>query len=371
MELITTHRPSPVRAARALALLHVAVYDAVVAAVDAQAAVGRPAPAAVVPGLEPMGLAGFPGSSFPSEHAAVAGAAASVLAFLFPEEPAATLADLEREAATSRLEAGAAFRSDVDARLAIGRAVGARAVDRGKADGADAIWDGHRPSGPGVWEPTPPAFIDQPLDPLAGSWRTWVRERGDQSRPAPPPAHGSPAWQAEFAAVREAIASRSADREAAVLRWAGGPRTVTPAGIWTEIALGLIARDGLGLAHAARVLALTGVAIADAFVRCWDAKYAYWMARPITADPTLNVLIPAPPFPSYPSGHATIPAAAAAILGHLFAGDAADLADRAAEAKDSRLWAGIHFPIDNEVGAAMGRRVGGLVVEIARTDGAE
>ena len=83
-------------------------------------------------------------------------------------------------------------------------------------------------------------------------------------------------------------------------------------------------------------------------------KYTYWTARPITADPTLDCLIPTPPFPSYTSGHSTISAAAATVLGHLFPDDAAALATRAEEAKDSRLWAGIHFPLDNEMGALGG-----------------
>jgi len=109
----------------------------------------------------------------------------------------------------------------------------------------------------------------------------------------------------------------------------------------------------------------------DAFVCCWDAKYAYWSERPITADPTLAVLIPTPPFPSYTSGHATISVAAASVLGHLFPADAADLAARAQEAAASRLWAGIHFAIDNETGAGGGAMVGRLMAERARTDGAE
>ena len=119
--------------------------------------------------------------------------------------------------------------------------------------------------------------------------------------------------------------------------------------------------------HAARVLALTSVAMADAFICCWDAKYTYWTARPITADPSLDVLIPTPPFPSYTSGHSTISAAAATVLGHLFPRDAADLAARAEEAKNSRLWAGIHFPIDNEMGALGGGMIGRLVVMRAAT----
>ena len=80
--------------------------------------------------------------------------------------------------------------------------------------------------------------------------------------------------------------------------------------------------------HAARVLALTSVAMADGFICCWDAKYTYWTERPITADPTLDVLIPTPPFPSYTSGHSTISTAAATVLGHLFPEDEADLAAR-------------------------------------------
>ena len=372
LDLIASHRPSPVRAARALALLHVAVYDAVVATWDAQAAFPRPAPAAIDPAIVPLGTVDPGRSSFPSEHAAVAAAASVVLAYVFPDEPADGLAALADEAATSRLWAGENVRGDVEAGLAIGRAVGERAVARGRADGSDAAWDGTgRPAGEGSWQPTPPGFVQQPLDPLAGTWRTWVVAGGDQFRPAPPLPHRSPAWQAELAAVQEAVARRTPEQEAAVRFWAGGPGTATPAGTWTGIARNLVVRGGLDLPHAARVLALTTVALADAFVCCWDAKYAYWTARPITADPSLAVLIPTPPFPSYTSGHATASAAAAAVLGHLFPDQAADLAARAAEAKDSRLWAGIHFPLDNDMGALGGGLVGRLVAARARGDGAE
>jgi membrane-associated phospholipid phosphatase len=140
--------------------------------------------------------------------------------------------------------------------------------------------------------------------------------------------------------------------------------------LWIEIARDLIIRDGLDGPHAARVLALTSVAMADAFICCWDAKYTYWTARPISADPALAVLIPTPPFPSFTSGHSTISAAAATVLGHLFPADEATLRDRAEEAKNSRLWAGIHFPIDNEMGALGGGMIGRLVVARARSDGA-
>jgi membrane-associated phospholipid phosphatase len=311
-------------------------------------------------------------SSFPSAHAAVATTASIVLAYLFPKASSAELAALADEAATSRLDAGTNFRSDVEAGQAIGKAVGARAVARGKADGSAAEWDGSgRLTGDGYWQPTPPGYVQQPTDPLAGTWRPWIMASGDQYRPPPPPAFQSPGWVAELGEVQEAVARRTPEQAAAVRFWAGGPGTVTPAGLWIELARELIVRDQLDAPRAARVLALASVAMADGFICCWDAKYAYWTERPITADPTLDVLIPTPPFPSYTSGHSTISTAAATVLGHLFPEDDADLAEKATEAKSSRLWAGIHYPIDNDMGALGGGMIGRLVVARARADGAE
>ena len=369
LDLIRVHKPSPVRAARALALVHTAIHDAVVATWDAKAAFPRPSPSALDQTIVQLGPETGVLSAFPSEHAAVAVAASTVLTYLFPAEPADGLSRLAEEAATSRLWSGRNVKSDVDAGLAIGQAVGDRAVARGKEDGSDKAWDGSgRPEGDGHWQPTPPEYRQEPVDPMAGTWQPWVLPTGDAYRPPPPPTWGSPAWNAELAAVQEAVARRTPEQEAAVHSWAGGPGTLTPAGIWTTMASDLIARDGLDLPHAARVLALTTVAMADAFVCCWDAKFTYWSARPITADSDLAVLIPTPPFPSYTSGHSTISAAAATMLGYLFQAHAANLADRALEARDSRLWSGIHFPVDNEMGAAGGSMIGRLVVARARRD---
>jgi membrane-associated phospholipid phosphatase len=371
LDLIRVHTPNPVRAARALALLHVALFDTLVATGDARAAYPRPGPA-TDKALVPLGKAAPEASSFPSDQAAVAAAASTVLTYLFPKESAGTLSALADDAATSQLLAGRAFRSDVEAGQAIGRTVGERAVARGTADGSDTSWDGSgRLTDPGSWQPTPPGYFQQPVDPLAGTWRPWLLASGDQYRPAPPPPYGSPAWMAELAAVQEAVARRTPEQEDAAQFWAGGPGTVTPAGMWIEIARDLLIRDGLGALQAARVLALTSVAMADGFICCWDAKYTYWTARPITVDPSLDVLIPTPPFPSYTSGHSTISAAAATVLGYLFPGDEAHLAERADEARHSRLWAGIHYPLDNEMGALGGGMIGRLVVARAREDGAD
>ena len=133
-----------------------------------------------------------------------------------------------------------------------------------------------------------------------------------------------------------------------------GPAAPVPRlrGSCIQIARDLIHRGELSGPRAAEVLALTSVALADAFVCCWDTKFAYWMPRPITADPTLDVLIPIHPSLRTPLA-ATISAAAGAVLDALYPADAAT-AWQAQEAKNSRPWAGIHYPIDND-GGAVGR----------------
>ena len=240
-----------------------------------------------------------------------------------PNRPT-TLAKLADEAAISRLSAGTNVRSDVEAGTAIGRAVAERAVARGQADGSDAVWDGSgRPTGDGSWQPTPPRYrpatarpVGRHLDAMGARRAATPTDRRHRRPGARPP--GRP----NSRRCRRPSPTGRPSRKPPSGFWAGGPGTVTPAGLWTQIARDLVVRDGLDLPHAARVLALTTVAMSDAFVCCWDAKYAYWSARPITADPTLDVLIPTPPFPSYTSGHSTISAAAATVLGHLFPADA-------------------------------------------------
>jgi membrane-associated phospholipid phosphatase len=79
--------------------------------------------------------------SYPSEHAAIAGAASAMLAHLYPGDTAALQAQAE-QAAFSRLQAGVNYRSDIEAGLALGRAVAARVIARrALTDGSAAVWD--------------------------------------------------------------------------------------------------------------------------------------------------------------------------------------------------------------------------------------
>jgi membrane-associated phospholipid phosphatase len=356
------------RQGRVMALYHTALHDAAIAAWDAQVAHARPGPGATVDRITPAAGVDPDRSSFPSEHAAVAGAAATVLTHLLPDAAAGRFDDLATEAAASRIAAGAAFRSDLEAGLALGKAVGEKAVARAKGDGSDAAWDpATRPTGPGFWEPTPPEFVETPLNPLAGSWQTWVMAGGDQVRPAAPPAYGTPAWEAELKMIQEIAANRSFEQERAALWWDDH----SPPELLTGWAHELIGKEGLDLPHAAQILADLHVAVADAAIAVWDAKYTWWTARPITEDPTLQALSPAPPYPAYPSGYSGLMGAGTTVIGHYFPGVADEMADRAWEAAASRGWLGIHYVIDDDTGLAMGRQVGRLVCALPGTNPVE
>jgi hypothetical protein len=151
-------------------------------------------------------------------------------------------------------------------------------------------------------------------------------------------------WRAQLDAVRKATATRTPEQAKAVLFWAGNDGTFSPAAIWLEMARDMISRDRMDVLPTAGGTAVTSIAIADAFICCWDTKYTYWVARPIQADGKLDVQFPTPPFPSYMSAHATLSGAASTVLGHLFPGDADDLDRRTREAKKLSVVVGVPFP---------------------------
>lgn len=349
---------------RAQVLLRVAMHDAIVAANDAQSAYARPAPAAADERITPISSGSADRSSFPSVHATVAGAAATVLAYLFPDASSDEFAGMAEEAAMSRLWAGTNYRSDVTAGLELGRAVGELAVARGRADGSDAVWDGNGwPSGDGYYVPTPPNFVDPPFGVVAGTWATWVLPSGDAIRPAPFPEFGSSGWQAEVATVRHATEKRTPAQERTIDNWL----SAGPSGFYTDYARHLIERERLSEAEAANVLAMISVAIYDTLVAVWDGKYHYWVARPLSVDSDLDLYIPNPPYPSYPAGFPSACSAGATVLSLIFPDAATDLMTSALEGATQRCWSGIHYMLDNEVGLVMGGRVARMVVNAVQS----
>ena len=363
-------KTDPVAAARSYALVSVAMYDAIVAAWHWKYAHDRKGPS--TDPLFPDG--GVP--SYPSEHAAIASAAARVLTYAFPEYPAAAFERLAREAGKSRIVAGVSFPSDVEAGHDLGRRVGDAVVARAKADGSSRQWDGQRPVGPGYWQP-PPGTKAAPVQPVAGSWRTWVLGSGNRFRAPAPPAADSPGLQAQARRVKEASDGLTARRKEAATRWEGGVGTPQLPGRWNQVALTRVDRRNLSIPSTARMFALLNVAMADAGVAAWDSKYTYWFQRPDTAIRTLGVdrsfrpFLATPASPGHVSEHSALSTAAATVLGHVYPDTAERFRAQAAEAGRSSIYGGIQFPFADEAGRTMGEQVGDLVVKRAQGDGAE
>jgi membrane-associated phospholipid phosphatase len=327
---------------RVYALLNVAIYDATVATWNAKYQYRRVRPHDASPRVSThVPVTASP--SYPSEHAAAAGAAAAVLAYLYPEE-AAKLDAQAAESAATRVAAGVHYPSDVEVGLRLGREVAARVIAWAKKDGSDAVWEGSIPTGPGLWNG------QNPYDPALATWRTWTLDKPSNFRPGPPPKFGEEA----LAEVKDP-ANLGGTKRRGAFAWA----IVSLAKYWNEQAGLKIFENHLetNAPQAAKIYAALSTAYYDALVACWDAKYAYWGIRPNQFDPSFKSQITTPNFPGYPSGHAVLASAGATVLASFFPGDAAWFREQAAEAASSRLWGGVHFRVDNEVGLDLGRTV--------------
>jgi hypothetical protein len=350
---------------RQIALVHVAIYDATIAAWDSKYAYRRPRPVTADPALA-TAIATPRSPSYPSEHAAVAGAAARVLAYLFPDRADALTAQAE-EAARSRELAGVQYPSDTAAGLELGRKVADLVIERARRDGSELPWTGSVPAEAGKWSLARYPAGAAPLGASFGTYKTWVLKSGSELRPGPPPAFDSPEKAAEVAEVVNF--PRTFLTNAAAFYWQTPKGTTTH---WMLAADQKIFEYRLDTnpPRAARVQALMSVASYDAAVACWDAKYTYWAMRPFHYDPRFTPPIPVPQHPSYPAAHGCYSGSAGAVLAYLFPRDAAALNAQADEAGMARLWGGIHFPSDIRTGLALGRAVAQRVVERAQTDGA-
>jgi membrane-associated phospholipid phosphatase len=350
-------------AIRDFALVHAAVYDAMVAAWDSKYAYNRKRPSEIDATLV-TALRNPPSPSYPAEHAVAAAAASSVLSYLFPDR-AAYFAGKAEEAGRSRLLAGVQYPSDVSAGIALGRKVAALVIERGKTDGTDAKWTGSVPTGPGKWNGT------NPILPQMAMWKTWVLDSPSEFRAPPAPAYDSPEKAAELAEIK--TFPRTPKTNSAAYFWEYAVGGLRGHQYWADQIGRLVLEYRLenDPPLAARAYALHDIAVTDAGIACWDSKYTYWAIRPFQLDPEVKPLFPTPNHPSYPAAHGCFSTAQAVILGYLFPRDAAALAALAEEAAESRVWAGIHYRSDIVAGAALGRAVADKVIERVQKDGSQ
>jgi membrane-associated phospholipid phosphatase len=337
-----------------------AMYDATIAAWESKYYYDRRRPSKVDHRVDP--LLPVPNSpSYPSEHAAAAQAAAAVLAHFLPAE-AGSFQAMAEEAGWSRVQAGLQYPSDYEAGLALGQQVGAAVIAKADADGSDATWTGSVPMGPCLWIGTNPGNV------TAAGWKPILLDSPSQFRPPAPPACDSPQVQAEAAAVRTFPRTFVTNYKAYYWQSPEG-LSVWPyrwADKW-------MAEDHLDRnpPRAARAYALIASALFDAFIASQDGKFAYWYIRPHQLDSGIVPLFPVPNFPSYPSNHSTFSAARAEVLAYLFPERASLARAIGKEAGDSRIWAGIHYEMDNAAGVALGQSVAQVFIDWAQSDGSE
>jgi hypothetical protein len=366
---IRTTSANPPRAARQMAMMHLAMYDAI-NGVDRQY---RPY---LVTGTAPAGA---------SKQAAASTAAKVVLdSFYSGNATAAAAIAAQHEAVLATVPEGAAKTDGV----AWGTSVGNALLAHRATDGSDATEPYTAAPGVGVWRPTAPANAAALL-PHWGKVTPFGMVTGSQFRPYQPPALQGQAYAAEYQLTKDYGSStstlRSADQAEVARFWADGGGTETPPGHWMTIARGVSTERGLTLEQNARLFALLGMAVADSAILCWDAKYAYNYWRPITAiqegeadgnpatagDAAWTPLIATPPFPEYTSGHSTFSRSSATTLATFFGTDAIPFSTvsnglpnvtrqypgfsaAADEAGISRIYGGIHFQSANIAGQMSG-----------------
>jgi hypothetical protein len=315
----------------------------------------------------------------------------------------------------------------LDARLAVSLAsIGARersaAIASGVAWGqtvADAIlaWrstDGFTPPPPpflggtavGMWRPTPPAFAPG-AGPQFAYMTPWVILTPGQFRPAGPPALTSARYAADFneTKIMGSLSSATRTPDQTIFAWFWASSTASY--LWNNVALSLIERTqfesedeghqqhGSSTLQNARFLALLNLAIADAAIGCWDAKYTYVFWRPVTAiplaatddnpattaDSTWMTLFATPAHPEYPSGHSCVSGAAGAVLAHYFGERTRfrvtsdvmpgvvrsfdSFSTALEEVKNARIFAGIHFRSATNDGQILGVSVANYVLDHA------
>lgn len=370
---------NPPYAARAYSYVTVAQFDALKVAWYYKYLYNRPSPATVdstIKSLIPTN--GLP--AYPSEDAVLAGVTVEILKLLFP-----TSVDLINAKAAEEQQvamwSGKASSSDIAAGLVLGQAIApvfiarARSDGMGAAGGNAALWQGLVDAtvarGEVPWKSLeiPPR---PPMLPFFGKVRAWMMTPDDIINERPPLAPGatSALMAKDLAEVKQAVSRLTRAQLAIVYKWADGASTPTPPGHWNFIAEPYVQAAHYSEVRAARVFALLNTAMHDAAVGCWDAKFVSYNPRPTQLDPSIRTVIALPNFPSYESGHSTFSAAAADVLGYLFPAGATYFNAQMEEAAISRLYGGIHYRTDIEVGKQHGKRIGEYTVRFAVHDGA-
>jgi hypothetical protein len=387
----------PGRSSRAMAIVHIAVFDAM---------------NAVLGGYETYtGLRSAPRGT--SVEAAIALAAHDTLVALFPSQKD----DLD-QTVVDDLSAIRDGRPKSDG-LSLGRAAAAAILAQRASDGSQhpeprVGVDFITSDEPGKWRQDPVSQSPLALGAHWGAVSPFVLRSGAQFRVPAPPTLDSAAYQAAFNEVKtlggDGIVTptmRTAEQTLIGLYWAydGTPTLCAPPRLYNQITAQIAEQRETGPMELARLMALVNVAMADAGIAIWESKYHYQFWRPVTGireagdehftplgAPASNLMGPnfTPPFPAYPSGHAGFGGALFQILRRFYGTDRiaftfvsdelngetvdnhgqlrplvsrsfSSLSEAEEENGQSRIYLGIHWAFDKTQGIAQGRRLADYV----------
>jgi len=365
--IVVTGANAPASSGVLMAIVQLGVYDAVVA---------------IAGGYEPY-AASITAPAGASVDAAVAQSAHDVLVGLLPSQAFALGAQLATSLAT--IPNGVAKADGIWVGQQAAAAILANRTGDGRFANAPYTF---LPSGPGAYQPTPPAFSTTPLVPWVAQVRPFTMTNPSQFRPGPPPSLNSRRWANGYnltKAYGDANGTlRNADQSEIAIFW-----TENTVRQWNRNIRSQAGREALDDIQTARLLAVTNTAMADAWIGCWDAKYHYSFWRPVTAirqgdtdgrldtigDPNWTPLVTTPNHPEYPGAHACVSTAASHALRRFFRRDQTTFpmdsvvggityvhtftryTDAGAEARTARIFGGMHYTFSNEAGAGLGRQV--------------
>jgi PAP2 superfamily len=359
-EIASKHPATPI-AVRMMAIVQVSVYEAVSA----------------ITGRYPALSAKLTPTPSASVEAAVAAATRTALLRLMPAQQ--TLIDADYHAVLKMVPDD---RAKVDG-ISVGEAAAAAVVASCADDGAMAP-NTYRPhTTPGMYVPT--VF---PAVPHWGKRRPWIMTSGSQFRPGPPPSLTSEIWTRDLEEIK-ALGSKSSTRRTPEQTAVAQFWEATAPAVYWPVARSVTGAPGRDPSDNARLLALAAMAMDDALIAVFDAKYTYNFWRPVTAirntegdagDPGWIPFIDTPMHPEYPCAHCIVSGALGAVLesevgtGPVRLSSASpaaagavrtwsSVADFVQEVAVARIYDGVHYRNSTEVGTAMGRKVGELAVQ--------
>lgn len=206
----------------------------------------------------------------------------------------------------------------------------------------------------GHWKDEDPFGLHYP------SMTPWALKRADEFASSTPPSQEDLFWKKQLEQTKEKSKGATASQKQKSLFWQriGDPESAD----WRFIAIQYMNEESIPLEMQLEVRSKIMMGLIDALIAVFHDKYTYLARRPFMLDPSIKTLFPTPNHPTYPAAHGTMSGAAVAILSYYFPENQKQWELIGKEARESRLWGGIHFPIDLTAGEKQGSEIGKAVI---------